>query len=337
MVFQATTSSIQSDTAIDSSFSAKSNTVLSRKQKFYRWARHHRRESQEAWGKLARRPIQTLMLAGLFGISLSFPFFFGWLIQSFQSTGMTQGIQEPTFSAYLNRRAPPSAIADLQKRLSIRPDVASVTLITPDEGLEELKAAVGLGEIFTSLSDNPLPSVLEVRWKAMQTSSIQAVPQARALSQFLQQQTIVDSVSFDTLWLERIRAVVRLGEKFTFILGVLFCLGAVLAIFNGIQLMIEQSRSDIQIAQWVGASFSYVRRPFLYVGSLLGLLGGALSSAILLGAFRYLNGGVNQVLVSYGFEFQMQGFPESWCFGLIVLSVGLGWLGAQIAVNRALR
>lgn len=325
-----------SKSMINASFAPTgANTSLSRRQRLDRWLRHHRRESYDALGQLKARPLQTTMLVCLMSISLSFPFFFGWLVHSFHETGLTQEVKEPTLSAYLHSRASEVSIDDLRKRLEIRPDVVSVVLISADQGLEELKVATGLSQILSSMSRNPLPSVLEVRWTPPKNT--QRVPKARALMNFLQQQPIVDSVTLDTQWLDRLRSLEQLAERLTWVLSTLFCLGVVLAIFNGVQLMIEQNRFDIQIAQRVGASASFVRRPFLYVGGLLGLLGGVLAAMILLGVFSYLNEALNLLLSNYGVtEFQVHNLPLAWCLMLILLSMVLGWLGSRIAVNKAL-
>ncbi len=54
----------------------------------------------------------------------------------------------------------------------------------------------------------------------------------------------------------------------------LFALGAVLAVANNVRLDIATREQEIAVLQQLGATDGYIRRPFLYLGGLLGLLCG---------------------------------------------------------------
>ena len=87
----------------------------------------------------------------------------------------------------------------------------------------------------------------------------------------------------------------------------------------------------------VGATESFVRRPFLYAGLWYGLLGGILALVDLLLALYYLSGPLEQLLSAYQGSFQVQGLSLDDMLFVLAGSGLLGLLGASLAVRRHLR
>ena len=87
----------------------------------------------------------------------------------------------------------------------------------------------------------------------------------------------------------------------------------------------------------VGATESFVRRPFLYAGLWYGLLGGILALVVLLLALYYLSGPLEQLLSAYQGSFQVQGLSLDDMLFVLAGSGLLGLLGASLAVRRHLR
>jgi len=92
-----------------------------------------------------------------------------------------------------------------------------------------------------------------------------------------------------------------------------------------------------QVSKLLGATDSFIGRPFHYLGLLQGLVGGLVALAIVGAALGLLNREVRVLAESYGsnFRFGFLPLPEA---GLVVLLAGaLGWLGAWLSVARHLR
>ncbi len=82
----------------------------------------------------------------------------------------------------------------------------------------------------------------------------------------LEEYDLVESVSFDLEWVERLFAMLQFGERLVVSLGFVLALGVLLVIGNTIRLAIENRRSEIEIIKLVGGTDRFVRRPFLYLG-----------------------------------------------------------------------
>ncbi|MGU8127874.1 cell division protein FtsX, partial [Escherichia coli] len=91
----------------------------------------------------------------------------------------------------------------------------------------------------------------------------------------------MQQAQLDLVWVERLSAILKLGERFVFGLTILLVLTLLLVVGNTIRLHIENRRNEIEVIKLVGGTDGYVRRPFLYMGALYGLGAGILSWALL--------------------------------------------------------
>ncbi|WP_033984563.1 cell division protein FtsX, partial [Pseudomonas aeruginosa] len=158
-----------------------------------------------------------------------------------------------------------------------------------------------------------------------------------ALRQQLAELPHVQQAQLDLVWVERLSAILKLGERFVFGLTILLVLTLLLVVGNTIRLHIENRRNEIEVIKLVGGTDGYVRRPFLYMGALYGLGAGILSWALLAYSLNWLNGSVVNLSGLYGSDFGLQGVPLDDGLSLTVGAVLLGWVGAWLAVARHLR
>ncbi len=95
-------------------------------------------------------------------------------------------------------------------------------------------------------------------------------------------------------------------------------------------------RDEIELCRLIGATHAYIRRPFFYLGSLLGLLGGVAALAIVLAVLAVLNRDLLQLAPLYGSDLRLR-FPNlEEMLAALAASVALGWLGAYLSVSRHL-
>src|SRR5690606_22659785 len=119
--------------------------------------------------------------------------------------------------------------------------------------------------VLRELPENPLPAVLLVTPKEINEAEL------GDLQQQLQSLEDVDLVQLDMLWVQRLSAILQLGDRFVFGLTLLLVATLLLVIGNTIRLHIENRRTEIEVIKLVGGTDGYVRRPFLYMGALYGL------------------------------------------------------------------
>ena len=214
----------------------------------------------------------------------------------------------------------------LAGELRDRNDVAAVELRTPQQGLEQLRAA-GLGDAIDALDENPLPSVLVVKPEgdeALLADSLSNLPEA-------------ELVQHDAVWRQRLDGWLRFGNRVALVLALLLGLGALLVVGNTVRLDIQSRREEIGVLQHLGATDGFIRRPFLYLGVWYGLAAGLIAIALLTLAALALRAPLAELAASYGSNFALGGFDLSTALGVIAGAALLGWLGAGIVTGHYLR
>jgi cell division transport system permease protein len=214
-----------------------------------------------------------------------------------------------------------------------RHDVASVTLIPADKGLEDFRTYSGFGDALVALKENPLPHVLHVRPRP-EDSSASALEALRA---YFKAWPEVDLVQVDSEWVMRFNAILEVLRRLLLIAAVLLGVGVLAVVGNTIRLEIAARRPEIEVTKLVGGSNAFVRRPFLYTGVLYGLGGALLAWGIIAVTVAVLGEPVATLSRLYGGRYLLHG-PAPMDIG-ILLGAGavLGWLGAWISAARHLR
>jgi cell division transport system permease protein len=144
-------------------------------------------------------------------------------------------------------------------------------------------------------------------------------------------------IVMDSDWIKRLSALMGLGKSLVFLLAALLGLALAAITANTIRLQIYAQRDEIEVAQLIGATDRFIRRPFLYFGGIQGLVGGLAGWAIILLGGLFIENSVAQVAAAYGASFNLHGLAVTELFLLIGGSALLGWLGAYFSVNQALR
>ena len=179
-------------------------------------------------------------------------------------------------SVYLKTDVPLAKAQQLAQAARQRPDVAEVTLIPADKGLEDFRTYSGFGEALAALKENPLPHVLHVRPKAQDGSAASL----ESLRRYFGAWPEVDVVQVDAEWVNRFNAMLDVLRRLLVIAAVLLGIGVLAVIGNTIRLEIQGRRAEIEVTKLVGGSNAYVRRPFLYTGVLYGVAGALLAWGI---------------------------------------------------------
>src|SRR5690606_6056455 len=103
----------------------------------------------------------------------------------------------------------------------------------------------------------------------------------------------VDQVQLDSIWVQRLQALMRFGRIGLILLAVGVALVVLATVFNTVRMQALTQREEITVARLLGATEPFVRRPFLYLGAIIGGLASVI--AILLATFilTYLNTAVS--------------------------------------------
>lgn len=297
--------------------------------RFRAWVANHQEVAAKSIAELLSSWAASLMTWLVIGIALALPTLLYLLLANIGDlSGDWDG--SPRISVYLEDQVEPPAALALTRTLEQRDDVLVATFISADEALEEFRAFSGFGDVLQSLDANPLPPVVELTPAAREAADL------RLLVSNLEGMAGVDRVSIDLAWIERLYALLTLGERFVLALAVFLSLGVLLSIGNTIRLAIENRRAEIEVVKLVGGTDSFVRRPFLYLGFWYGFGGAMLAWLMVQISLVFLAGPVDRLISSYEEQFSLAGLGFGATLLLLLAGAALGMAGAAIAVRRHL-
>ena len=281
---------------------------------------------------LVRAPLATLLTLIVIALALALPTALRVFVSNAQAaTGNFASAVD--MSVYLKTDVPLAKAQQLAQSAQQRADVAAVTLIPADQGLQEFRTYSGFGDALTALKENPLPHVLHVRPRTEYTSGAAL----ESLKRYFSAWPEVDLVQVDAEWVMRFNAILEVLRHLLLIAAALLGVGVLAVIGNTIRLEIQGRRAEIEVTKLVGGSNSYVRRPFLYTGMLYGLAGALLAWGIVAIAIVILGAPVATLARLYGSRYVLHGPTPDDVGMLLGAGVVLGWLGAWISAARHLR
>ena len=293
------------------------------------WVESHRASLIDSLRRLARQPIGSFFTCLVMAVALSLPMGLSLLLGNVERLGGSWQ-QAAQISVYLKMDVTDVQGEKLRDEVAILPSVAKAEWISREQALEEFQQGSGLGEALKELPDNPLPGVILVTPQEIDKAALEA------LRNQLAEMPKVDQAQLDMVWVERLTAILRLGDRFVFGLSLLLVAALLLVIGNTIRLHIENRRNEIEVIKLVGGTDSYVRRPFLYMGALYGAGAGLLAWGLLAYGLDWLNGAVVRLAGLYGSDFALLGVPLSDGLSLLLAALLLGYIGAWLAVARHL-
>ncbi|WP_137819288.1 permease-like cell division protein FtsX [Pseudomonas sp. 2FG] len=293
------------------------------------WLESHRYSLVDSLRRLGKQPIGSFFTCLVMAIALSLPMGLSLLLNNVERLGGSWQ-RAAQISLFMQLDASDAEGEQLRAQIAEMADVAESEWISREQALAEFQQQSGLGEALKELPQNPLPGVILVTPKEVDKAGLEA------LRLRLAELPKVQQAQLDLLWVERLSAILKLGERFVFGLTLLLVMALLLVIGNTIRLHIENRRTEIEVIKLVGGTDSYVRRPFLYMGALYGLGAGLLAWAVLAFGLDWLNGAVVRLAGLYGSDFALGGVPLADGLSLLLGALLLGYIGAWLAVARHL-
>jgi cell division transport system permease protein len=150
------------------------------------------------------------------------------------------------------------------------PHVKQITYISPEEALKELKNK------FTELDIDESPIPPSVRIIPADSSLVPVL-----VSEIKEMKGIA-SVTDISEAANNFFGIIQIGSVLGIALLLIFFAGFLFIVTASTSISIFSFRKEIEIMQLVGASRAFVRNPFIFLGSLYGLLGALLASLLLL-------------------------------------------------------
>lgn len=208
----------------------------------------------------------VLLLMGLLGLLV------------FNASKLANHFKEKiAISIYLKEDASQTEIQSLQRKFSMSPYVKTSEFISKDEAA--IKYSADIGENFVEfLGYNPLKDAVDISLKAQYVNQ-NAIER---IVNDLQESIVVEEVSYDKPLIQLIDQNIQNASFWLLISSICFTIISVLLINSSIRLSIYSKRFIIKTMQMVGATKSFIQKPFIWTNIKLGIYGATISSVILI-------------------------------------------------------
>ncbi|MDD8014548.1 MAG: permease-like cell division protein FtsX [Acidobacteriota bacterium] len=235
---------------------------------------------------------------------------------------------------FLEKGLTESEVGQMEAQLRQSHHVADIQYISTEKALERFRQNFPeLRSILDNLKANPFPASLEAKLAKESSSS----PDVLAFIQAARGIKGIEDVQFNRDWIEKMQSLSRLAKAVGFFLGGILILASFFIISNVIKLNVFARKNEIEILRLVGATNLFIRIPFILEGIVLGILGSALSLALLFLVIKafplYLGSslGALQQLLSLRI---LTGGQSLW---LVAGGAAIGILGSVTSVSRFLK
>ncbi len=282
--------------------------------------------------KYNRRGLRTSYISTVIGVSLVL-FMIGLVLGGYFGLENIQKQAKESLQAdiFFAPDLTDADIKQIEQELKTWSQFSEVMFVSQDRALEEF---IGLGEKDEVLAlldgENPIPTNISYKPKE-EYASVEGMAE-------LKEEIIeaygsrIETISYQEESVES----VNLGFKqFVFLFGavaLLLIIIAVAMINNTIRLALYSKRFSIKTMQLVGATSSYIRKPFLIQSMGIGFISGIIGTALLMALFYALNNALDSIEISY----------DLMTFGLLIamlilIGIIISYISTWFALNKYLR
>ena len=232
-----------------------------------------------------------------------------------------------SFSVLISDDMKEADILKLQKKLNQEPFVKQSEYISKKQALKEQTEAMGTDpEEF--LGYNPFTASLEIKLHSDYANS----DSIAKIEKMIKKNSNIQDVLYRKELIDAVNENIRNISLVLLALAVVLTFISFALINNMIRLAIYSKRLLIHTMKLVGASWSFIRGPFLRKNVWSGVLAGMLADAILMGTAYWA--------VTYEQELIQVITPEVMlivCGSVLVFGIVITWLCAYISMNKYLR
>jgi cell division transport system permease protein len=223
--------------------------------------------------------------------------------------------------AFIAEGTPSDVVALAATDIATFPEVLSARTVSQVEALA--RARRELGEFRDVFEGAVLPASIEVRLKP----GFRDPATVRSVATRVNTFAFIDDIRYGEEWIQKLYRLRTIAGIAGIVLGLAFASVSVIIIGATIRMAVLARAKEISIMRLVGATDSYIRRPFLVEGFAKGVMGGLLA-LLLTWAARIL---IDRYIIETVF-FDQRLASLGLLFGALI-----GLVGSAVSVGRHLR
>lgn len=299
------------------------------------WLRQHLYALRVALIRIMQTPFSSLANIVVIAFVLSLPLIAASLLVSLEPVTRTVSVN-PAITLFMKETVSIDETRSIADNIQATNSelIQHINVVDKHDALEDLKQTPAWSESLSVLPRNPLPHAIIV---TLSSSGQDFVNSERVIALADEFATLeaVDLVQFDSDWVQKLQAVMTFVKVVLALLAIGVSVVVVATVFNTVRMQALVQRDEIAVARLVGATETFVRRPFLYFGAVIGFVAGILAIILTAIALKMVNSSISDVLAeSYEQPFLVH-LPEAfWLIFSIVLAMFVAATAARWSVTR---
>lgn len=213
--------------------------------------------------------------------------FFGVFVIS--SSSIANSFKENfSISIFFKENAKQIEVSELQNQLLMSDYLEKLTYVSKENAVLIMKEEYG-EDFIKDLGYNPLVNSIDINLKSKYVETIKI----DSISEIIKMNKYVDEIVYDKNLITLINENIKKVSFWLVPSIIIFLLITFLIINSSIRLSIYSNRQLIKTMQLVGATKSFIRKPFLITNALLSLISSLFSISLLLSMLYYLDINLN--------------------------------------------
>lgn len=234
--------------------------------------------------------------------------------------------EQVVMSIYINDSAKDVEVNQLKKSLAMADYSKEAVYVSKEEAAEYMKADAG-EDFMDFVGYNPLKNSIDVFLKA----DFVTTEKLTEITESLSEKSFIEDIRYDSDLVELMNDNVKKITLWVLIISGLFTLIAVLLINSSIRLAVYSKRFIIKTMQMVGATKTFIRRPFVWQSVKLGIIGALLALAGMAVVLYYLDQTFLELRLLENMVLIIALFV-----GVFLLGILITWISTFIATQRFL-
>ncbi len=234
--------------------------------------------------------------------------------------------EEIVMTVFFKNEATDSVTSAFKSELTTAKFAKSFEYVSKEKAAAQHKKVIG-EDFMQFLGVNPLQNSFDIHLKADYVTNTEIAK----IENRLRKNDMIADVVYDKQLVTMVNDNVNNISMWILIISGLFAFVSVLLINSSLRLAIFSNRFIIKTMQMVGATKSFIRKPFIQRSVILGLIGAALAILALIGVLAYVETNYPNLDILDN-QLAIGGV----LLGVLVLSVVITWLSTYFATQRFL-
>ena len=196
---------------------------------------------------------------------------------------------------------------------------------------DKLQNKLNLNPLDIGISENPLPDAFFISLNTFNEKEI------KTLISNLKTIDGVENIFFDAGWVKKLRSILYLLKIGLAFLAIILIIVLIVVIGNTIRLQTLTHKDEIEVSKLIGATNSFIQRPFMYTGLMYGLGGGLITICTLKLTIEIFNKAAINLEAMLGGTFILKNLVWDQNVSILLIAMIIGSFASFFAAQQSIK